>query len=346
MEEIQKKNPGKFWKGISIEAFWYLIKRWYFLVMAVLLGGGYGYYKMHRVKPTYTASYTFVLSTDQTGRGNGLAGLASQLGFDGLTSSPDNIFSGDNIIELFKSRKLIGSALLSDIDETHHQTLLNYILQKQFANVYKRLGPFNNNPDTYDTTHTRIYRMLISRVGASFQVFKKDKKLIFYIISATNTDPGVAYYVAKNVLNETSQYFIETRTKVSANSVQLLKHEADSLGEVLSHTFSSTAAMNDRTYNLNPSITVQRSGSIFNQAKASAFAGAYTEVMRNLEIAKINLQKETPLYRIIDEPELPLYSVAPSKLRQIIYNAAAALILMVVILISIRFYKDFLLYFK
>jgi len=346
MEGIQGKNTGKLWQNIAIEAFWYLLKRWYFLVLALLAGGGYGYYKMHKVKPTYTASYTFVLSTDQTGRGNGLAGLASQLGFDGLTSSPDNIFSGDNIIELFKSRKLIGAALLSYVDTTNHQTLLNYILKRQFVNLYKRLGPFNNNPDSYDTTRTRIYRTVISRVGASFQVFKKDKKLIFYIISATNTDPGVAYYVAKNVLNETSQYFIETRTKVSANSVQLLKHEADSLGEVLNRTFSSTAVMNDRTYNLNPSITVQRSGSIFNQAKASAFAGAYTEVMRNLEIAKINLQKETPLYRIIDEPELPLYATAPSMFRQIIYSATAAFILMGVILVLIRFYKDILLYLK
>jgi len=346
METAQTKDTGKFWQSIAIEAFWYLLKRWYFLLLAFLIGGGYGYYKMRMVKPTYTASYTFVLSTDQTGRGNSLANLASQLGFDGLTSSPDNIFSGDNIIELFKSRKLIGSALLSNIDSTSHQTLLNYMLQRQFARLYKRLGPFNNNPDSYDTTRTRIYRMLIGRVGASFQVYKKDKKLIFYIISATNTDPGVAYYIAKNVLNETSQYFIDTKTKVSASSVQLLKHEADSLGGLLSHTFSSTAAMNDRTYNLNPSITVQRSASTFNQAKATAFAGAYTEVMRNLEIAKINLQKETPLYRIIDEPELPLYATAPPKFKRVIYDAAGALVLVATILILIRFYKDFIAYFK
>jgi len=346
MTEVEKKDVAKFWQNIAIEAFVYLLKKWYFLVLALGIGAGYGYYKVHKVQPTYTASYTFVLSTDQTGRGNGLAGLASQLGFDGLTSSPDNIFSGDNIIELFKSRKLIGAALLSEVDTVSHETLLNYMLQRQFAKMYKKLGPFNKNPASYDTTRTRVYRMLISRVGASFQVFKKDKKLIFYIISATNTDSGVAYYVAKNVLSETSQYFIDTRTKVSANSVQLLKHEADSLGGVLSSTFSSTAAMNDRTYNLNPSRTVQRSSSIFNQAKATAFAGAYTEVMRNLEIAKINLQKETPLYRIIDEPELPLYAVAPSKFKQVIYLSLIALVLMGAALISIRFYKDILSYFK
>ncbi|WP_448697784.1 hypothetical protein ACFGVR_13435 [Mucilaginibacter sp. AW1-3] len=346
MAEEQKKDIIKFLQSMAVQAFWHLVNRWYLLLFAVLLGAGYGYYKIRNVKPMYTASYTFVLSTDQAGRGNALAGLASQLGFDGLTSSPDNIFSGDNIIELFKSRKLIGSALLSEVDTATHETLLNYILRKQFANMYKKLGPLNNKPATYDKMRTSLYRMAISRVGSSFVVFKKDKKLIFYVISATNTDPDVAYYVAKNVLNETSRYFIDTRTKVSASGVQLLQHEADSLGDVLNRTFSSTAVMNDHTYNLNPSLTVQRSGSIFNQAKANAFAGAYTEVMRNLEVAKITLQKETPLYRIIDEPELPLSPTATNKRKYIIYASAIVAVLMGIILISIRFYKDIVLYFK
>lgn len=346
MAEVRKQDAVKFLQAIAVDASLYLLKMWYVLLLAAILGGGYGYYTMQKIKPTYTASYTFVLSTDQTGRSNGLAGLASQLGFDGLTSSPDNIFSGDNIIELFKSRKLIGSALLSEVDTSTHETLLNYILQRRFVRAYKRFGAFNNTPATYDTARTRIYRAVISMVGGTFLVFKKDKKLIFYVISATNTDPGIAYNVAKTMLTETSKYFIDTRTKVSANSVQLLKHEADSLGNILSHTFSSTAAMNDRTYNLNPSLTVQRSGSIFNQAKANAFAGAYTEVMRNLEVAKINLQKETPLYRIIDEPELPLYAVAPNKFRKMIYTSAIAVFLISIVLISLRFYKDILLYLK
>ena len=60
---------------------------------------------------------------------------------------------------------------------------------------------------------------------------------------------------------------------------------------------------------------VQRSGAFFNQAKAIALGSAYAEVMRNLELAKINLQKVTPLYRIIDEPELPLMAESKPTLK-------------------------------
>lgn len=342
MAEPQKQTGIKFGFDIAVDVFFYLTKRWYLLILAGAVGAAYGYYRMHQVKPIYTATYTFVLSTDQKGGNGGLAGLAAQLGVDGLTSSPDNIFAGDNIIELFKSRKLVGSALLSIADTVKKQSLLNFIAERKFANAYKRLGPFGNNPALFNKSQTVLYRNIITRVAGSFMVFKKDKKLIFYIINANDTDPDIAYYVAKIVLDATSRYFIDTKTKVSANSVKLLQHEADSLGTVLSNTFSSTASMNDRTYNLNPSITVQRSGSIFNQAKATAFAGAYTEVMRNLEIAKINLQRETPLYRIIDEPELPLMAALPNKLRYTIYVAVAGIFLMIAFLVGMRFRKDIL----
>ncbi|MEO8886357.1 MAG: hypothetical protein ABI367_09860 [Mucilaginibacter sp.] len=291
------------------------------------------------LKPMYSANFTFVLSTEQRGN-NGLAGLAAQLGFDATTGSTENIFSGDNIIEFFKSRSLIGAALMSEVDSVSHQTLLNYIAKNSYAKLYQQLGPFGSNPKTYSKLQLRLYRNIISYVSQSFTVFKKDKKLVFYIISARSTNPNMAYYIAKYMLDETSNYFITTKTKVTATSVELLKKEADSLGKVLQNTYSSSAAMLDRTYNLNPSVTVQRSSSQFNQAKANAFASAYSEVMRNLEVAKMNLQRETPLYRIIDEPELPLIApVGQTLLSHIIGASVLGFFLMIVIIIGEYFYK-------
>ncbi len=44
-------------------------------------------------------------------------------------------------------------------------------------------------------------------------------------------------------------------------------------------------------------------------------------MVKNLEIAKINLQKETPLYQIIDFPEMPLKQERPSRLFYAILGA-------------------------
>ncbi|WCT11880.1 hypothetical protein [Mucilaginibacter jinjuensis] len=333
------QNAIKDWRAIAVNTLKYLLKYWYLIILGAVLGGAIGFIKVYKKKPVYISTFNFVLSTDQKDR-NAFAGLASQLGFDGITSSPDNIFSGDNIIELFKSRKLIGSALQSVVDSASHQTLLNYIVQNEYPRIYKNLGPFSQNPATYSPIKTKLYRRIITEVGLSFTVFKKDKKLIFYLISASSTNPNIAYYVSKYMLGETSDYFIDTKTKVAATTVKLLQHEADSLAGVLSGTAINTAATIDRTYNLNPSLSIQRSGLMFSQAKVTAFSGAYAEVMRNLEVAKINLQKETPLYRIIDEPELPLIAEPTGKTKHVLITTIIGFILITLLLGGDYLYKN------
>jgi hypothetical protein len=338
MSDFNIEELIKIWQPRAVNSLLFVLKKWYLLLLAGIAGGATGYYSNRdSIITTYTANITFVLSTEQRG-GGGLSGLVAQIGFDGNSGGSENIFSGDNIIEFFKSRSLIGAALMSEVDTSSHQTLLNYIAQTQHQKIFKKIGPFGRNPHTYSKEQTGLYRNIIGYVGHSFTVYKKDKKLIFYIISATSTDQNAAYYIAKCMLKQTSRYFIQTKTDVAATSVSLLKHEADSLSQVLHNAYNSTAEMIDRTYNLNPSVSIQRSGTQFNQARAAAISSAYVEVMRSLEIAKINLQKETPLYRIIDEPELPLPAYTPSIVPSIVKFSVLGFLLAAVLLVILRIY--------
>jgi uncharacterized protein involved in exopolysaccharide biosynthesis len=61
---------------------------------------------------------------------------------------------------------------------------------------------------------------------------------------------------------------------------------------------------------------------------------AYGEVVKNLELAKITLQKETPLYQIIDEPFLPLSKTKPGKLKSMI---VAGLLLFIITVFALLF---------
>ena len=326
-QRISKLNWG--------EVLNYLQKKWYLLLLALLIGGVIGFLGASLVKLKYSASYSFVLSTTDSRNNNNLAGLASQLGFDAITSGPDNIFSGDNIIELFKSRKLITSALQSVVDSSDNKTLLVYIAEHHFSNIYPSIEPFKGPPSKFSPKQRRLYRVITSYVANSFIVYRKDRKLVIYTITSTNTNPDIAYYVAKYMLKVTAQYFIETKTKSASMSVNLLRHEADSLSKILSNTYSATAANNDRTFNLNPSVSIQRSASMVNQSKVMAYSAAFTEVMRNLEVAKINLQNESPLYRIIDEPELPLMPDPQSKIKFMLVTAVMLVMMMAISLVSL-----------
>lgn len=305
----------------------FLWKKWYILLASFAIGGAFGYWYIHRQKPTYTATISFVLSTESKQDGN-LMNLVAQLSYDAGTSGSENIFEGDNIIELFKSRKIIRSALFRRLP--NGQRLLDLIATEQY-------GVARFPDDTTKFTETQKYMLggMISRVVNSFTVFKKND-LVFYYISATSDVPQIAQQIADCVLQQTASYFIQTKTQVAVSSLNLLKRETDSLSHVLSQLYRSTASVNDRSYNINPAFMSQRSSVLFNQSKATALSAAYIEAVRNLELAKINLQKETPLFRVIDDPDLPLMPQKKSAKRYLVLGGLAAAAFITAILVLFR----------
>ncbi|MDP9047559.1 MAG: hypothetical protein M3N14_05435, partial [Bacteroidota bacterium] len=239
--------------------------------------------------------------------------------------------------ELFKSKKMITQALLSEIDTATHQSLLNYIAIHQYPS-YRGILPFPLRQANFSPAQNSLLQNIIKSVGNSFIAFKKDKKLVFYYISASSDDEKTAYYIARCMLDQTSGFFIQTKTSAATRGLKLLTKEADSISRVLGGTFHSTASMSDRTFNVNPSLTVQRSGAQLNQAKALALGTAYTEVMRNIEVARINVQKETPLFSIIDEDQRPLTSQPFNILRYCIITGMIGFVFTALIVAGIHMF--------
>jgi uncharacterized protein involved in exopolysaccharide biosynthesis len=315
------------WQDILQDILIFIKKRWYIPVTVFLVGGAMGYLSIYRKKPTYTATISFVLSTENRQSGN-FQNLVAQLGYDASTSGSENIFTGNNIVELFKSRKIVRSALFNRLP--NGQLLLNFIAKAQHG-----ANPFPADTTKFSQTQKNLLRIIVNEVANSFTVFNKND-LVFYYISAKSENPWVANYTASSMLHETARYFIETKTQVATSSLKLLEKEADSISVALRHLFQSSASVNDMTYNINPSLMFQRSSVFINQAKATALGAAYTEAVRNLEMAKINLQKETPLFRIIDEPDMPLKAEKRSALSFALFRGTVFLFLALFIMAAIR----------
>ena len=67
---------------------------------------------------------------------------------------------------------------------------------------------------------------------------------------------------------------------------------------------------------------------------------AYTEIIKNLEMAKITLQKETPLIQIIDQPVFPLEKVRASKRNGLLIGGFLAGFLMVGFLLGQKYFRE------
>ena len=70
-----------------------------------------------------------------------------------------------------------------------------------------------------------------------------------------------------------------------------------------------------------------------NQVNASFLTNAYNEIAQNVIVAKLNLQKEMPLYQIIDVPTLPLQAIYSNPYLYFIAGFVGSAFIVIVILI-------------
>ena len=58
-----------------------------------------------------------------------------------------------------------------------------------------------------------------------------------------------------------------------------------------------------------------RTGVVRRQVDVQANGTVYGELLKQLEVSKISLRRETPLIQIIDEPRIPLDNDKPGRLK-------------------------------
>ena len=86
----------------------------------------------------------------------------------------------------------------------------------------------------------------------------------------------------------------------------ILERQTDSIRRELNGAITGVAVANDNTFNLNPALNVRRAPSARRQVDVQANTAILTELVKQSELAKVTLRKETPLIQIIDKPILPL----------------------------------------
>jgi LPS O-antigen subunit length determinant protein (WzzB/FepE family) len=323
----------------------YLLSKWLIIFIAGIVGGVAGLMYAFNAKPTYSATLNFVLSSNSA-TNNGLMGLASQFGVN-LGDNSNDVFSGDNIITLMKSRRMVQQALFMKPHNCNSSLLNIYIRSEklnegwQSSDRTKNVYPYPDDASKMTLIQDSLFRNIYDGLQEDqLNVSKPSDNESIYEVTTTSENDTFSYYLTKYLVDATSAFYINTKTSTAKQNLDMLLHEADSLRHVLGGAISSAGSQTDLTFNLNPAYQVQRSGAQESQARAGALGQAYGQVLQSLEIAKITLQKETPLYQIIDEPTLPLTMDKPSKLISLIIGGFLSGFLVCCFLIIAKLYKS------
>lgn len=330
----------------------YLYSKWRIILLAGVLGAliglGYALYK----KPKYTAVTTFVLEEDATGGLGGLgqmAGLAAMVGLD-IGGNANGIFQGENITALYQSRVMLENTLLSNAIFNGKKQLLidRYVdftgLRKKWSKKEKYAGL--HFTEQRGLPETRLADSLIGEVIKDInkkylKVGKVDKKLNLIGVEFTAEDEEFAKVFNKRLVATVNQFYIETKTKKSLDNIKVLQHQTDSVKAVMNGAIVSAARIVDVTPNLNVTRQSQRTSPVQrSQFNAEANKAILTELVKNLELSKMNFLKHKPLIQVIDEPIYPIEEQRLGKLAMSIFGFFLAVVIAIFYLFFRRYFKS------
>lgn len=334
------------------EWFSYLKTQWIIIVLIGALGGIAGFVYALYQKPMYTATLTFALEEEKSG-GTGLAGalgLANSLGID-IGGSAGGAFSGANLIELMKSRTIVQKALLHPIWVNKQQLSLADDLI-QLSNMSKgwnsnpalasvHFEPLTN-PDSFSVAQDSIMGILWKKItgpAGVLTVAQKDKKISIITVESKSSNELFSKIFTETIAKVVSDFYVETKSKKAKQNLEMLQRQTDSVRSELNRAITGVATANDNTYNLNPALNIRRTPSVQKQVDVQVNTAVLTQLVPNLEMAKLSLRKETPLIQIVDKPVFPLLKEKPGKLKTMLLVGMLSVFITVIFLILRKMFK-------
>ncbi len=324
----------------------YYLSKWKSFVLAGLVSAVLGLLYALFQPRIYTAEVTFALE-EKTSSMAGYAGLASQFGID-LSKGEGGAFTGDNILELFKSQLIIENTLLSEVSiEGKRELLVNrYISAYKLDEAWEKkesLKGIKFISSQPRNQFSRVQDSLLHSISflirsSNLMVNRLDKKLSIMTVKVQTEDELFSKEFTEVLAKNVYEFYINTKTKKTRANVDLLQARVDSVKMALDGEMYGAAAAQDR--NLNLIMAKGRLNLAQSQIKIQLLTALYGELIKNLELSKLTLMREEPLIQIIDRPILPLSVTKAGKLMSLILGGIAGGILMLLFLTAKRIYKQ------
>ena len=307
----------------------YLWNKKCFFLAACVIGCVIGIIHAYVYKPTYTATYKFSIES-KSGGGSGFSALSMLTGL----SSSSGTFSGDNLVELFRSRSIVEMALLKPIVvEGDTMNLLEYKIladsmrvkcdeikakedpsKPHIATLCDISFPFDQNRETFTREQDSIMMLIASGMMRNDIVIDKiDKKLSYAYFSVSSKDERFAKEFSSAMINTVFDFYLKSKRENAQRNINEFQARADSIRAELNK--SLYAAAHYRDLHMNPAKSVLGVEQLKYQTDIQINTAAYSEIVKNLEVMKLDMAKSEPLIQEIDVPRYPLANDKKGKVK-------------------------------
>lgn len=345
MDNVSTEHPFLLTRSRIKHTLRYLKKKRILIFAAVVFGAVMGIIYCSVKKPLYTATLTFSLEDEDKLGGSSLISIASQFGLD-IGQNAGSIFTGDNIIELFKSRRMVEQTLLQPYNNGSQSFADEYL---DFSGIRERTDLPQNFFPAHASNLTRVQDSIMGKTydyfsKALLDIQKRDKRLNIYEVTFKITNEQFAKLFTQTLVQQVSDFYTATKTKRAKLNVNILQSRVDSIRNVYNMALYGKASLLDA--NLNPTFQESQVGVQKKQTDITVMGTAYAELLKNLELAKYTLLKQTPFMQVIDEPIYPLKKKTYSAFLYIPLSICFFTFLAVISLIVIKLLKNTITYFS
>ena len=332
----------------SIQGYWnYLISKWKIIAIVVFIGAILGVSASFIIKTKYAGKLTFVI--DEKSKVGGLAGLASTFGLGGVAGD-QSLFSSSNIIEFLKTRSMVEESLLRPIRDNayHNRTYADFYIKENKLDknwhedsVLKKIQfKVGEDRSTFAREKDSILGAIYNRIlEEELAVLQPNKDNSFIQVSMTSTNEMFSKNFPIELVDVVSEYYSKSKTQKAKNTVNVLQVQVDSVKRALYTSMGGAANSSDQVFGLNPSMNAQRVTSAKEQTQVQMNIAILQELVKNLEVAKMDLLNNTPIITIVENPIYPLEKKRVTKLKGIIIGGFLAGFLAVAFLIAEKYWK-------
>ena len=332
----------------------YLKTKWKLIVLVAAIGGIIGFVYASFQKPSYKAVMTFVLDDAQGGGGmSGAMGLASTFGIDIGGGGGGGLFTSSNILELMKSRYVVEKTLLNAVPYYNNGKMETISLAEYYIRFNELREKWSKKPALVNiefvpnadrSKFTLQQDSILQSISASIvktdlTIAQKDKKVSIISIEVKTEDQLFSKLFCEQLAKETSEFYIETKSKKARLNVDILQKQTDSIRGELNGAITGVASAIDNVFNLNTALSSRAVPSKRRQVDVQANTAILTQLVAQLELAKVTLRKETPLIQAIDLPILPLEKEKVGRLKSLLLGGFLAGFLTVLYLVFSQLYK-------
>ena len=322
----------------------YIVSKWLLLFLSIIIGSIFGLVYSLKSKPIYNSKMTFAIDDESSSQFSSL-GLATQHSFEGVRSDKDIGYKGSNLIELFKSRLMVQNTLLSKIYYNgKKQSLANAYLDfkgwRDNASKYSSLSNIDFPIDAQVLSRKQnevmnsIYNELIANEISVDQLNKKNQ---IFTLEISSENEFFAKVFSETLTSTVFEFYVSIKTMKAKNNLTVLELQTDSVRQDLNNALAGVAVETDQTFGINPAINVRSISTAKQEVEVKMNTAILTELIKQQELARIMVRKETPFIQIIDSPILPLPEEKLGKLTAIFFGGFLAGFLVILFLIVKRF---------